>query len=539
MARLDLLHYIKRSLSIALFALLSGCAGVFNPYVAPDADKTIGAGQTNPGTSYTSIDGGKPSADNSQSSTRFDCSQLEDSLCSALTLAERYRVAYLKAAGNQQILRNTFAIAGLIAATSTLYYGLEARDKYRGRVVRLATVGAASYAAGSFFTSSPRQQVYLDGATAMSCAMIAAAPAMVPKSEKATLQQDLNTLQDKLRDINGAALATSDHLVLQAISDGESTLQSGTEMLVHLTTSGIVLRARIEVLANEVNHQTLAQLPDLNSLYSLAGSMSTFAQTFGSQRLTSTATKSGATASSLGGGKPSPGLIALQNATDQVKKHLKFAGIAAQTFSEVAACSPDGIVDSFSVGPLDTTVTVEKGKTYSFTVKDKRGHPKAKLSGANADKVELQPVQIQADDYLVVVKGIDATGTSGPSLLISESNGMQSHAATILVSAPSAKTDVTTAKPQAVATTPRNNTIDEAFLGDPLKILAVQCLVGAQPDCVMGAKTRAAIRAYKNEQKPRASNDDTIDAQLQSAAGKLNLPPTACRTTPISCKASP
>jgi hypothetical protein len=410
-------------------------------------------------------------------------------------------------------------------------------------VIGFATLGGVSYAAGTYFTSSPRQQVYLDGATAMSCAMIAAAPAMVPKSGRSALQTDLDTLQSKLADIQGAASGTSEPVVLQAIADGESTLQAGTEMLAHLTTSGIVLRARIEVLANAVNHQTLAQLPDLNSLYSLAGSMSTFAQTFGSQRLTSTTTKTGATASSLGGGEmrkaPDPKLTALQDAIIHVKAHLKFAAIAAQSFSEVAACSPDGITNAFSVTPTDATVTVEKGKTFSFTVTDKRGHPSAKLSGANADKVELQPIQIQAENYLVVVSGKDVTGTSGPNLLISESNGVQSHAVTVMVSAAEDNAVKPVAAPPAQATAPRNDTIEPAFLKDPLKILAVQCVVGAQPDCIMGDKTRAAIRAYKDKQNPNTTNDDAINTELQSAAGKLNLSPAACQATPISCKAMP
>jgi hypothetical protein len=515
---------MKRAASFPFVLLLSGCAGIFNPYVAPKGEEPT-------------------SGDRRTITPLVNCVELEDSLCSALNLAERYRLAYLDAAGNQQKLSNTFAVAGLIAATATLYYGLRAHDKYQNRVIGFATLGGVSYAAGTYFTSSPRQQVYLDGATAMSCAMIAAAPAMVPKSGRATLQTDLDTLQNKLADIQGATQGTKEATVLQTIADGESTLQSGTEMLAHLTTSGIVLRARIEVLANAVNHQTLAQLPDLNSLYSLAGSMSSFAQTFGSQRLASTTTKTGATASSRGGGgtekSPDPELVALQDAITHVKAHLKFAAIAAQSFSEVAACSPDGITSAFSVTPPDTTVTVEKGKTFSFTVTDKRGHPSAKLSGANTDKVELQPIQIQSENYVVVVTGKDVTGTNGPSLLISESNGVQAHAVSIMVSEAEEKGDKPAATPPALATTPRNDTIEPAFLKDPLKILAVQCLVGAQPDCIMGEKTRVAIRTYKGKQKPSTANDDAIDAELQSAASKLNLPPAACQAKPISCKSTP
>ncbi len=506
---------VSRPLSFAIVMLLSGCAGVFNPYVAPDGAKKVS--------------NEKP----------LDCTELEESLCSALNLADRYRLAYLKAAGNQQKLRSTFAIAGLVAATSTLYYGLQGRDKYQDRVIRLATLGGASYAAGSFFTSSPRQKVYLNGATAMSCAMIAAAPAMVPKSGQSSLKNDLEFLRNKLAAVQATAVGSTDPVLLRAIADGESTLQSGTEMLVNLTTSGIVLRARIEVLANEVNHQMLEQLPDLNSLYSLAGSMSSFAQTFGSQRLPSTTKKTGPTQSSRGDAD----LSALQEATTLVKGHLNFAAIASQSFREVAACSPDGITNAFSVMPRDALVTVEKGKTYSFNVTDKRGHPSAKLSGENVDKVELQPIQIQGENYLVVIKGKDVTGTSGPSLLISESSGVQAHALTIMVAAATQAADTPAGKPASKpvsqAITPRNDTIEPAFLKEPLKILAVQCVVGATPDCIMGDKTRIAIRIYKEKQKPGVTGDDAIDLDLQSAAGKLNLPPTACQATPISCAPTP
>jgi hypothetical protein len=517
---------MTRAMSVVLTLSLTGCAGVFNPYVGPKTNSWGSAGTSEP--------------------QLITCTELEESLCGALNLAERYRVAYLEAAGNQQKLRSTFAVTGLIAATSTLYYGLEAREKYKDRVARLATIGAASYAAGTFFTSSPRQQVYLDGATAMSCAMIAAAPAMVPKTAKTALSDDLDTLGAALANLESTSKGSSDPATLQAIAMGKSTWQSGTEMFAHLTTSGIVLRARIEVLANEVNHQTLAQLPDLSSLYSLAGSMQTFAQNFGSQSLASATTSTkkqlagGPTASGHGGaGDAENQLTAVTIATAQVAAHLQFAAIAAQSFSEVAACSPDGIASAFGVTPTDVTVTVEKDKTFSFTVTDKRGHPSAKLSGSNADKVELEPIQIQTGNYVVVVKGKDTTGTSGPTLLISESNGVQAHSVTVLVSDSAQNPQTPLAKTPDKPTTPRNDTIEPAFLKDPLKILSVQCVVGAEADCIMGDKTRAAIHAWKDKQKSDPKNDDSIDANLQSAAAKKDLSPTACTAKPVSCKTTP
>lgn len=533
---------MKRSLWLVVsVSLLSGCAGVFNPYVKPER---------NDDRLFVTSRGVPPGRD-PNGTTRSACSNLDTDLCDALKLAEGYRVAYLKAAGNQQRIRNGAAVIGLAAAASTLYYGMQGRDIFKDRVLRLGTLGATAYAGGTYFSSSPRQQVYLHGATAMSCAIIAAAPHMIPNDGRDTLLSDLDQLHDKLAIARTTYQNDTRADVLETLSDAENVLRDGRAMYADLLRSGIILRQRIEVLANEVNKQALAQLPDLTSMYSLAGSLAGYAKGFGAERLTTpapapAAAKAGAATLEAAAAAPPPpsALDAVKFAMNDVQRHLQFADAAAQSFDDVGLCNPLAVGSAFAVEPAGEAASVEKGKTVQFIVTDS-GHPSAKLSGTNTELVELQPVQAAEDNaskYRVVVKGLDVTGQKGPQLTIRDSTGVRFRTVTITVSAAAAPATTTTisttssvlaakAAAQAETLTPRNTDIEPAVLQDPLKILAVQCVVNAEPkDCRMGVKTRAAIKAYRN-----STRDDSIDAALQAEASKLTLDPAACSKTPAPC----
>ncbi|GMV31636.1 MAG: hypothetical protein AMXMBFR59_37610 [Rhodanobacteraceae bacterium] len=526
-----------RSIGIVIaIAALSGCSGVFNPYVKPN----MKASELFVSPSPTGDKGKSASA----------CDAIEASVCDAMNLAEGYRVAYLKAAGNQQYFRNGMALAGLTAAAATLYYGLQGREIFKDRVLRLGTLGAATYATGTYLTSSPRQQVYLHGATAMSCAIIAAAPFLVPKGAANELRKDLDDLANALAAARKTYNDSTAPGFLDAISDAENTYRDGLLMQGNLQRSGLVLRSRIQLLANEVNQQALAQLPDLGSMYALAGAMSGYAQTFGSARLTTPpagdAAKRGASASSHGGAEaappPEPDVTALKDATRAVRKHLEFANAAAETFDDVAACSPEIVATAFVIEPNSTAVTLEKGKTFQFLVTDASGHPSAKLTGASVEKVGLEPVQAVEETktkYRVVIKGLDATGQKGPELVIRQSNGVHVKTVSIMVSAPPAPAPADTAARKTDGATTARNAIETALLKDPLRILAVQCVVGAKPDCLMGTKTRDAVRRYKEQRSPGTAADDSIDAALQSDANKLDLASDACKAETITCGDGP
>lgn len=80
----------------------------------------------------------------------------------------------------------------------------------------------------------------------------------------------------------------------------------------------------------------------------------------------------------------------------------------------------------------------------------------------------------------------------------------------------------------------RNQTVEPAVLADPAKILAVQCVTGASPDCLMGPKTRERIAAYRAD-KAGWQPGDQIDDALQSEMNKLDIPEGACAAKPVTC----
>ncbi len=283
------------------------------------------------------------------------------------------------------------------------------------------------------------------------------------------------------------------------------------------------------------------------SLYSIAGSLPGIAQNFGSMRIV--AAKADASASEglrrEAADEPDSARILegqaqiLSLKTAPVALYLANAEMARQDFAEVAACHATVPVSEFEVEPADAAVSLTAGKEFTFQVTDARGFPSARLSGKNADQVELLPIRVEAKTYAVVVRGKATTGVHGPSLLISDTTGARvvSISLTVATVKPEAQKPASSPSlPSALKS--RNSNIEPAFLRDPQKILSVQCLVGADPDCKMGLQTRSAIARFKAS-KAEWTHDDAIDDQLQTAANQVVLDADACTVVPVACPEEP
>jgi hypothetical protein len=504
-----------------LLSLSLGACSLVNPHVRPKP-----------------LDAGKNELDL--------CNQaLEADLCDALNLANGYRDVYRKAADQHSTFRNSASLVSLGSALVSVYYGLSGRQVFRDRVQRLSVIAAGSYAAGTYLTSAPRQTVYYHAASAMTCAVLASAPVMLPRATQSGIVADLAELQNALVDFSALQPTSQEHLDL--LSEARSTAMKGAQLAADMTRSAVMLRARIQLIADEVDRLIVEQEPSMASLYSIAGSLPGIAQNFGSMRIAAAKTLDSASEGIKLGASDEPDAAKmlrdqahhLRLKTAQVALHLANAEMARQDFSEVAACHATAPASEFMVEPADAAVSLTVGKEFTFQVTDARGFPSARLTGKNTDQVELLPIRVEAKSYAVVVKGKAATGVNGPSLLISDTTG----AKVVSISLTVASVKPEAEKPASSASSPsalksRNSNIEPAFLRDPLKILSVQCLTGAKPDCKMGPQTRTAIATFKAA-KADWTHDDAIDDKLQTEANQIVLDADACAVVPVGCPKEP
>lgn len=132
------------------------------------------------------------------------------SLPIAICQANQLQLRYLEAVVDESTLHNLIG-AGLIVLSATgLYKGITSSgDSTQKLLAKMGLAAAAGYAYGENFISAPRQRLYLAGADALGCAVLASRPFLytsaeighVGSSDAATLYGALATFATRLRQL--------------------------------------------------------------------------------------------------------------------------------------------------------------------------------------------------------------------------------------------------------------------------------------------------------------------------------------------------
>jgi hypothetical protein len=117
---------------------------------------------------------------------------------------------YLEAVVDESTLHNLIGAGLIILSATGLYKGITSSgDSTQKLLAKMGLTAAAGYAYGENFISAPRQRLYLAGADALGCAVLASRPFLytsaeighVGSSDAVTLHHALATFASKLRQL--------------------------------------------------------------------------------------------------------------------------------------------------------------------------------------------------------------------------------------------------------------------------------------------------------------------------------------------------
>lgn len=444
-------------LTVLIALAVSGCA--LNPYVhlpSPEADSSkIG-------------------------------NSLYGELPQAIDRANSYRDAYYKAAAEQSVLKNSIGLSIIPLSASALYLGF-ASSANSELAAGLGLGAAGLFGLGNFLYSAPRQAVYLHGARAVTCVVLATRPLLTTKTEYDALSSNLEQLGKTLPmvvtamdDVEsgitavGDAAATADAVTQLGIAralvgDAGRARDAGSLLRAEYDRAGITLNEHLEMVAARVNEEVQKTEPDLSSIATIAGSLGSWAGTFGSVPAMVAATESPAKKSvspaDVGNGVPQQAAVdsqaekdlaqALQklatessklaDATRAVSAHVSASQQLAAKSGDVSACSIAAADSGFSMVPDVSSIDLPAGTSASFIITDNTGIPQnVVLTPANsAVRLNTSP------NGGVLVANVVADGsatTAAYMLYVRDSTRRQSRYVTVNVKArPAAAPAVTTA----------------------------------------------------------------------------------------------
>ena len=108
----------------------------------------------------------------------LDTTSPAPSLAEAMAAAQAQRKAYYGAVSERAKLRNGLPVLLIPLSAAALYKGFagDSGEATRRLLLKEVLVGASIFSLGSYFTSTSREQIYLAGTKALSCAIYATSP---------------------------------------------------------------------------------------------------------------------------------------------------------------------------------------------------------------------------------------------------------------------------------------------------------------------------------------------------------------------------
>jgi len=442
-------NVVKRSLlPIAIAVACGGCA-LFNPYVVPkDAQGKLVTARI--------------------SSVRF-VGGVEE----AIDYADAWRRAYVRAAAEHSKARNVTAAIILPLTAVSLFYGIT--DHGSGdRITRMALGGSMLYTGTEFLTSKPRQQLYLAGARALTCAIVATRPYLVTEEWERAFNQKRGVLDDKLIALARANAALGSAIDMaesvdpadsqvkvakrihtqasQALTEGRALAQQAGSASMAFQQIGHALLGAVRSITDRVDQELPKTEPDLESLKSLNAGMEGLATTLAgsawpkppSEEPASGDFEDAATEQrQVSGRGVIPSAIRrerLKDAQRQVvdaQAELAAAGERLRTdlstiskleeaTQRLPSCVPADVGVQFTMTPPGDVLTINKGKTAVVFASGGAGVPGYQLSGSNTNAVTIAPNAQRKELLSLTITAVAVTPEGGePILSVTDGSGLQ------------------------------------------------------------------------------------------------------------------
>ncbi len=377
-----------RSFALLLILGSSGCA-IFDPHIFPNAPEIPD------GTFHGTLPG-------------------------AIDRASTLREQYFRAVRQHSIVRSSIGVSLIPLSASALYLGFA--SSANAELASGIGLGAAGlYGLGNYLESNPRQRAYLNGAQALTCAVVAMGPLLYKEDEYVELSSAISTLPDDISLVNQQISKVQDLLNLpveegedpiadkllrsqasgrikqaeQTVKDAESILEAGYLLKGRINVSGTALDGAIHAIAISVSREVLKTEPELASVMGIAASLGQWAGIFGSVTTIKPAPEDIPVEEGerLETGVPEKRDVqeaintlanrskTLAEAALVVSINVRSSATIAETSGSLESCTVDPIDTGLEVLPEGDEFSLNAGDSIAFSITDDVGIPRSKMSG--------------------------------------------------------------------------------------------------------------------------------------------------------------
>ncbi|MDQ3511897.1 MAG: hypothetical protein M3414_09520 [Pseudomonadota bacterium] len=430
---------LRALLTCLLVPACAGCA-IMNPYVYPS--KTIPPDALPP---------------------KHDAAQFAGDIGPAIRYADSWRHTYARAAGQHAAMRNWSAAALLPLSATALFYGVTGHGS-SDRITRLALGGASIYGANQYLTSNPRQDLYMQGAQALTCAITSTRPFIVTAGWLTELKDDTSKLTRELAELEKrhaalqamvddpgltdiaakSAAMTTLASASRAIADARALIVKSTQADLAILGAGHALTDAVRSITDFVYSQLPSTQPDLETLKALSGGLGEVASGLAGSAWPESGSAStptdnvppsispeqddddGATAPpSISDARAQVAAAQSEVARSSVPVLVKIQSmvdIAEQT-GKVANCTPRESILRFQITPSGETQTVGLGKFITMEARGGAGIPRYRVLGANTESIAVSVASQSLGLLVLNITGkAEVVVARAPTLVLTDGN---------------------------------------------------------------------------------------------------------------------
>lgn len=388
----------------------------------------------------------------------------------AIDFAQKWRERFYAKVQEQAELRSGLAFSLVPLSAGLVYLGINgsSTELFTG----LTAIGAGAYGLSTVTIDGVRDQINVNGALAVTCAVAAVSPLLVSTEEyklfrdalygtgdgtAATLNEQIAAVRAELDRMNAAkpeGMGADDQARLDAVAAiiafAEAARETGFALDGDLQRAAMNLRNAVNAIVDQVNSQIVKRLPDPTAILAAAQAIGKNAGAFsptgallppakpddeedGTAEVQSETLVSDAERTAIETFQGELTTLEAEAKTLQVeaRKVNHFVEIVTARKDKVTSldsCTVGQVASLFAVTPSDQTVTLTPGTAYQLSVQSQSGIPSAQLVGNQPQGVSVSITGVVATGYtmaLVAAKDGDAAAVAGGtgSLLITEGNG--------------------------------------------------------------------------------------------------------------------
>jgi hypothetical protein len=494
------------------------------------------------------------------SSGGIDPQQVGFSLCEGYIRAEEYRRDYHRAVRWDSGLRTTLNAITIVLA------GLAAREGFdpnpsNAKMADFIVGTVVLYGWSSTLTSTPREKVYLNGEEAMSCAMVEAQPIMVGVMQLQPLEAQVAKVKaaraifdQALEDAGLAPLVNpGDDKYIKLQSDADNAIDRVAGYSRQLAQASGQLLPLIDIIAAQVGRNIVDTEPSNESLQTLIAGFG------GQSRGLMTASlppASPATPKAQSGNidrvtaeaKVVAPYKALRQQMETLNGMLAKIVEVSEAKTKIGACKAASVVNEFKVEPGDASAVIKVGDVREFKVTNQVSVPTVSIDGEGADSVEKLDTLVRDGAFIVRIKGVKATGETGPTLTIKDGTGQQDKRIALRVAAADTGTGTSSgnnggadagAAAAVITDEEKTRLLNKAFVDEVVSekpqdflrrsVQALQCVIKAKVDGAVGTDTRTKIAEFMKDVGGRQKPGAIDDALLTKVAAELGAGAADCR----------